>query len=292
MRKLDSGLLFLSPCVTDRVKNFQDGRKVTGYHQTGYSTGEKEGSPIYNASIYVISTVVENTAGSLLDHVRLIQFVCPKGDVLWAYAQKRPDTQEGEYTFKIKSGVGCWKHIVGTIQELGFVENRVDGHSCVKIAVSSEIGSEDDRTQYYDHKSLYHNFDKGYSFHGAHVPEYQIDLAGCEIDAIVINSQNGVLISENENSPRHNATCCDRGYMMKKGGKTLGDVMLLEDTDPDGDMIWIYHEWWYGVGPGVYEMIGGHGKWSGITGSGNSVSFIRARQDEWYMPTWEISWDI
>jgi hypothetical protein len=39
------------------------------------------------------------------------------------------------------------------------------------------------------------------------------------------------------------------GHDDKLDGKTLGDVMLLEDTDPDGDIVWLYHEWWVREGP-------------------------------------------
>ncbi len=287
----DNGMLVLGPWVIDRVKKFKDGREVIGYHQTGFATSNNNDSPIHNASIYVISTVVKDAEGKMADHARLIQFIGASGDVAWAYAVRRPDTKEGEYSFKIKSGIGCWKNIVGTINETGFIEERVDGFTHVSIEASFEIG-DGDRAQYYEHKTLYKNYDQGYSFHGAHIHESQIDLPGCEIDNIVLNKQNGVIISEVTDSPRHDATCCDRGYMMRKGDRTLGDVMLLEDTDAEGNVIWIYHEWWYGVGPGIYEIMGGHGKWSGISGTGNSVSMISKRQDEWFMPTWELSWNI
>ena len=42
-------------------------------------------------------------------------------------------------------------------------------------------------------------------------------------------------------SPLNFATCFDRATTYQLEGRTLGDVMLLEDTDPDGDIVWLYH---------------------------------------------------
>ena len=76
----------------------------------------------------------------------------------------------------------------------------------------------------------YTDYDTGYSFHGAHVVTGTKALTNGL--TLVANNQCGVLLSENPNSPRHNATCHDRGTTIKTSeGKTLGDVMLLEDTD-------------------------------------------------------------
>ena len=84
-----------------------------------------------------------------------------------------------------------------------------------------------------------------------------------------LSAQSGVLLSENPEakSPRNHATCYDRGTTIKTAAGN-GDIMLLEDTDPDGDVVWLCHIWWYGKGPGTYEFIGGSGKWHGITGVG------------------------
>jgi hypothetical protein len=137
----------------------------------------------------------------------------------------------------------------------------------------------------------YRDYDTGYSFHGPHVVTGTKALANGL--TLVANHQSGVLISENADSPRHNATCYDRGTTIKTSeGKTLGDVMLLEDTDADGDIVWLYHEWWYGQGPGSYEFIGGTGKWKGIVGLGQTLGMVQRRADDHYMPTWEMHWRI
>lgn len=75
-------------------------------------------------------------------------------------------------------------------------------------------------------------------------------------------------------------------------GRDLADVMLLEDTDPEGDTVWLYHEWWYGKGPGSYEFVGGTGKWAGITGYGVTNGVLRDRVDEHWLIKSEMHWNI
>ena len=67
---------------------------------------------------------------------------------------------------------------------------------------------------------------------------------------------------------------------------------MLEDTDADGDIVWLYHEWWYGKGPGRYEFLGGTGKWADISGVGKTLGMVCSRADDHYMPTWEMRWKI
>jgi hypothetical protein len=112
--------------------------------------------------------------------------------------------------------------------------------------------------------------------------------------SLEVSTQSGVLQGEDPEveSPRSYATCFDRGTTVRRGSKTLGDVMLLEDTDPDGDMVWLIHVWWYGRGPGSYQFIGGTGKWEGITGEGTTLGMLRERTDDHYMLRSEIHWRI
>ena len=111
---------------------------------------------------------------------------------------------------------------------------------------------------------------------------------------LVYSNQSGVLLSEDPEamSPRNFATCFDRGTTYQLEGETLGDIMLLEDTDPAGDIVWLYHEWWYGKGPGSYEFIEGTGKWKGITGRGVTLGMLRPRTDDHFMLRSEMHWNI
>ena len=92
--------------------------------------------------------------------------------------------------------------------------------------------------------------------------------------------------------PRNYATVFDRGTTIQMGSETLGDVMLLEDTDPDGDIAWLVHIWWYGKGPGTYRFIGGTGKWAGIIGQGKTLGSLRRRSDDHHMLRSEMHWRI
>jgi len=68
--------------------------------------------------------------------------------------------------------------------------------------------------------------------------------------------------------------------------------MLLEDTDPDGDVAWLAHVWWYGKGPGTFRFIGGTGKWEGISGIGVTRGMLRDRTDDHFMLNSELHWKI
>ena len=141
-------------------------------------------------------------------------------------------------------------------------------------------------------KSDYEFHDQGLSFHGPHITTLTKELNNSV--TLVYSNQSGVLLSEDPDamSPRNFATCFDRGTTYQLEGKTLGDVMLLEDTDPDGDIVWLYHEWWYGKGPGSYEFIEGTGKWEGITGRGVTLGMLRPRTDDHFMLRSEMHWNI
>jgi hypothetical protein len=147
-------------------------------------------------------------------------------------------------------------------------------------------------------KGTYPNYDRGFSIHGPHIPDLTKHLAN-GITLVANHQPFGVRLSEDPNavSPRHYATAVGRGTTIKEGGRILGDVLLLEDTDPDGDIAWLFHEWWYTEAPGTgpasaYWYLGGTGKWKGISGVGKPLGRIRHRNDENNMLRVEISWTI
>lgn len=137
----------------------------------------------------------------------------------------------------------------------------------------------------------YPNVDHCFSFHGPHIYESKRDLKnGIHL---AVSNQSGVLRTEDPNavSPRNYATCFDRGTTIQLADSN-GDVMLLEDTDADGDVAWLAHVWWYGKGPGTYRFIGGTGKWEGITGVGVTRGMLRERTDDHFMLKSELHWKI
>ena len=77
----------------------------------------------------------------------------------------------------------------------------------------------------------------------------------------------------------------------------IGDVMLIEDMDPDGDIAWLFHEFWYTEGlpfgtHAGYWYLGGTGKWDGIKGVCKPLKRIRVRNDVNNMIALELSWTI
>jgi hypothetical protein len=138
----------------------------------------------------------------------------------------------------------------------------------------------------------YRFHDTGLSFHGPHIITKRKELKNGV--TLVYSDQSGVLLSDNPQavSPRNYATCWDRGTTYHLDGRNLGDVMLLEDTDPEGDVVWLYHEWWYGMGPGSYDFIGGTGKWKGISGRGVTRGMLKGRTDDHFMLKSEMHWNL
>jgi hypothetical protein len=300
-----SGLFLAGPYLQERQKMLSSGILVKGYHQTGYSACSDEKSPLHDATFHAIGTIVLNAENDVISHARLVQFIGADGDILWMSGLSAVGA--GSHKYKVNAGMGKWKHVFGVLEEKGLDGIRADGHLFVRwdlayctMTGESQCGNPIPGSMTGDPqcKSLgmdadeYRFYDTGYSFHGPHATDSEITLANGFV--LVFNHQDGVLISRNENSPRHDATCCDRGISILLPGNesAAGDIMLLEDTDSDGDLTWLFHEWWYETGSGRYEFIGGTGKWAGIQGVGKTLGLVRMRADDYWMPTWELRWKL
>jgi hypothetical protein len=162
--------------------------------------------------------------------------------------------------------------------------------------MSWEIDPKNDETvPAFQPKGPYTNHATSLSFHGAHVTENIKELAsGLKL---IINTQLGVLVGEsttvvNLQNPRGYAASYDKGVTVWSGDKRLSDVMLLEDVDPEGDMTWLVHVWWYARGHGLYKFIGGTGKWEGIRGEGVTLGALMRRTDDYHLLRSEIHWRI
>jgi hypothetical protein len=251
---------------------------------------ENAASPLHHATLFAQGTTVEDADGDVLGDARLWEFTDPDGDSAWAIGLNWPAS--GPCTYRLVQGTGAWEGISGLFHTLGTMLERADDHAMLRWEADWEVGPK--RAWNYEalvEEGAYTDYDTGYSFHGPHVVTGTKSLANDLV--LVANVQAGVLISENPDSPRHDATCYDRGSTIKTPeGRALGDIMLLEDTDADGDVVWLYHEWWYGQGPGRYQFLGGTGKWAGIAGVGKTLGMVRRRADDHYMPTWEMRWKI
>ena len=290
----DTGYTFQGPRIVDRTMPLTSGLTLEAYHQSGVVLGENPSSPLYDATMFAQGTILKNADGVILGDVQLTEFTGPDGDTAWAcgldwFAEGQA---EGQGTYRLVQGTGKWEGIAGTFNTLGHKRARADDHVMLRCEIRWEVAPH----RKWDYATLvadggYTDYDTGYSFHGAHIVTGTKPLTNGL--TLVANHQSGVLLSESANSPRHNATCYDRGTTIKTSeGKTLGDVMLLEDTDADGDVVWLYHEWWYGQGPGSYQFIGGTGKWQGIAGVGQTLGMLQQRADDHYMPTWETHWKL
>lgn len=224
--------------------------------------------------------------------VSLSQTIDADGDLTWSTFWRQED---GSYSSSIKAGTGKWKGIAGKGIVEGMAIQRADNRIAPAYHIEwviSNLAPAAGRSNPDDYK--FH--DRGLSFHGPHIYDFSTVLTNGV--TLQVSSQSGVLLSDDKKaiSPRNFATCYDRGTTYKpapgtKGGSN-GDAMLLEDTDPDGDIVWLYHEWWYSNPPGSYEFIGGTGKWKGITGYGVTRGMLRDRADDHYMLKSEMHWNL
>ena len=283
----DKGYFFVGPEIETSGKEFKDGKYLKHYTHEGVVISENPDSPWYEGIFYVQGSALINEEGERIADVALCEITDQNGDLCWFVFR---NTEEG-FKLTLKAGTGKWDNISG-FAEMGKVkESRADGHLKFPWELSWKIQEKAGRENSIS-QSDYEFHDQGLSFHGPHVTTLTKELNNSV--TLVYSNQSGVLLSEDPKamSPRNFATCFDRGTTFQLEGKTLGDMMLLEDTDPDGDIVWLYHEWWYGKGPGSYEFIQGTGKWNGITGRGVTLGMLRPRTDDHFMLRSEMHWNI
>ncbi len=275
----DQGQLSLAARQGQRTKVFSDGRSLVAYHQSGTMVGGSATGPWKKATLFAQGTVFKDTAGALVAEVALWEATDPEGDLVWGVLWRPKDAP---YTLEIKAGTGKWKGIAGKGRLLEGESRWELDWSIANLESAAVRGRPGD--------FAYH--DSGFSFHGPHVTEKSITLPNGV--TLTHNNQSGVLLSDDREarSPRNLATSYDRGTTYTLGDMDLGDIMLLEDTDPDGDTVWLYHEWWYGAGPGSYEFIGGTGKWRGISGYGKTLGVLRDRVDDHWLLKSEMHWNL
>ena len=284
------GELFLQPIEVKRTKVIKKNALLVSHHQTGLMQTKDEESPWYNASFFIQGSIVKDTSGGIIQQVALFETVDDDGDLSWGTIWQEMD---GCYTIELKMGTGKWKNIQGegTMKELDLL--RVDGHQRFRWEFNWVVDFADrmnPESTAFDGMYKYH--DVGLSFHGPHIEDFRKELSNGI--TLLVSNQSGVLLSDDRGafSPRNLATCYDRGTTYIRNGNVQGDVMLLEDTDPDGDIVWLYHEWWYNKGPGKYEFIGGIGKWKGITGVGITRGMLKKRSDDHFMLRSEMFWNM
>ncbi len=288
----DAGYLFLEPQEERRAKKFKDGKTLIAFHQKGTVFSDDETSPWHKATFFAQGSVLRDKDNLIIAEVSLSETIDKDGDLTWSAFWKKED---GTSEISIKAGTGKWKGIAGSGVLAKNKVNRLDSFTQPEYSFDWELANlppAAGRNKPED----YQFHDSGLSFHGPHIYDFSKELKNGV--TLLVSSQSGVLLSDDKNalSPRNFATCYDRGTTYKpapgsKGGSN-GDAMLLEDTDPDGDIVWLYHEWWYSNPPGSYEFIGGTGKWKGITGYGVTKGMLKRRTDDHYMLKSEMHWNL
>jgi len=288
----DSGYIFAGPVVERKRKVVKPGVWIIDNHRNGVIVSDNKASPWHNATYYPHGSILSDDEGNFIRQAAFCETIDPDGDVTWSILWE-PSPGKASYHFVV--GTGKWKGIAGeaTITD---VQDRADDHAMHSYKMSLEIDPKNDEiVPAFEPKGPYTNHATSLSFHGPHVTENVKELASGL--RLIINTQLGVLIGEsttevNVQNPRGYAASYDKGVTVWSGDERLSDVMLLEDTDPDGDMAWLVHVWWYARGRGLYKFVGGTGKWEGIRGEGTTLGSLMRRTDDYHLLRSEINWRI
>ena len=288
----DSGYIFAGPIEERARKIVKPGVEIIDNHRNGVTISDNKGGPWNNATYYHHGSILADTDGNFIRQAAFVESIDPDGDVTWSILWE-PSPGKASYHFVV--GTGKWKGIAGEVTITG-KEKRADDHDRYNYKMNWEIDPENDLiVPAFEPKGPYTNHATSLSFHGPHVTENIKELdSGLRL---IINIQLGVLIGEstteeNLQNPRGYAASYDKGVTVWSGDERLSDVMLLEDTDPDGDMAWLVHVWWYVRGRGLYKFVGGTGKWEGIRGEGTTLGSLRRRTDDYHLLRSEIHWRI
>jgi len=286
----DSGYLFLGPDVERKRKVIRPGLVLIDIIRKGVIISESAGCPWNKSTYYTQGSILRDADGKFVRQVALCETIDPDGDVTWSILWEPSEVKASYHFF---AGTGKWKGIAGEATVTG-MQRRADDHSTPNYRMSWEIDEKNDETVVpFSPKGPYTNHASSLSFHGPHVTEWVRELANGM--KLIVNTQVGVLIGEDPavSSPRSYVTSYDKGTTLWSGDKRLADVMLLEDTDAEGDMAWLIHVWWYARGRGLYKFVGGTGKWEGVRGIGNTLpGILKARTDDYHFLRSEIHWRI
>jgi hypothetical protein len=285
----DSGYLFLGPAVERKRKVVKQGLVLVDIIREGVIVSDKPGSPWHKSTYYTQGSILSDAEGKFIRQTALCETIDPDGDVTYSILW---EPFEGKATYHFIVGTGKWKGIAGESTITG-MHRRADDRTMPSYKMSWEIEEKNDETVVpFAPKGPYTNHATSLSFHGPHVTEFVRELANGW--KLVVNTQLGVLIGEDLTvpSPRSLVTSHDKGTTLWSEGKRLADVMLLEDTDKDGDMAWLVHLWWYARGRGLYKFVGGTGKWEGIRGEGTTLPALMRRTDDYHFLRSEMHWRI
>ena len=288
----DTGYIFAGPMVERKRKVVKPGVVLVDNHRQGVIFSDNKDSPWSNATYYTHGSILCDDDGKFIRQVAFCETIDPDGDVTWSVLW---EPKEGDASYHFIVGTGKWKGIAGEARITG-TTSRADNYTMPLYKLRWEIDEKNDETiPPFDPQGPYTNHATSLSFHGPHVTENIKELASGL--RLIINTQLGVLIGEDSTAnnllnPRGYAASYDKGVTIWRGDKRLADVMLLEDVDPEGDIAWLVHVWWYARGRGLYKFIGGTGKWEGIRGEGKTLGALMRRTDDYHLLRSEINWRI
>lgn len=123
-----------------------------------------------------------------------------------------------------------------------------------------------------------------------YVPVASESLRGEDGKSIIRNHQKGVIIAADSAAPFHLATQDCRGttVVSADGGEVISKG-YCDVIDRDGDVWWL----WYDATPqgSTWGILGGTGKYGGMTGGGTTKS-EKPAPDGRFVMHWQGSWEL
>jgi hypothetical protein len=236
----DSGYLFTGHAVERKSKVVKPGTVLIDNVREGIIVSDNPGSPWNKSTYYHQGSILGDGDGKFIRQVALLEAIDPDGDVTWSILW---EPSEGKASYHFIVGTGKWKGIAGEATITG-ITPRADNHTMQTYKMKWEIDEKNDETvPAFSPKGPYTNYATSMSFHGPHVTEFVRELSnGLKL---IVNTQVGVLIGEGpaDPSPRGWVASYDKGTTVWSHDKRLADVMVLEDTDSDGDMAWLVEDY-------------------------------------------------
>ena len=289
----DQGVIFAGPKIADeRSKTFDNGNTLTTFKQRGVVLSDSSDSPWHEAAFLGGGSTLKDADGNLIFEVMTFETTDANGDITWSTLTR--EEENGPTKVKTVFGYGKWMWIVGEGEIAAVDGSRQDDHAMPRYSISWTIDPEGQKAHHLAslNPDDFGGYDKMYSFHGPH--DYRETRTLANGLKLVLNDQAGVLVGETEGSPVYRSTFFTTTTEVHEAGDVTTHVGWGEFVDSDGDIIWIAGVAYY---PdldvdGASPIIGGTGKWAGITGVARFDGVIRGRGDDHNLVNWEIGYDL
>ena len=263
----DRGYTIHGPHVKTVFRPINDSLILARNTQQGVTVTENPASPFHDARWVYRGSTIQKNDGSELGEAGVMEFTDPDGDVVfvpvvnWYY-------EGAESYWWVVEGTGKWHGITGKIWPTGMRKDRKDDGWMVNFGAEWKI---DPDAGVPDSAELKKKFAKHEAIRAlVHPTAKESETVWKKGSVVGVYTMSGVLLSDDETSPFRNASVFLQGLEFHDADGNalpLTTVWAMESTDADGDAVFMSLDNRQG-GPQRILIIGGTGKWAGISGEG------------------------